>query len=332
MKELLRSVISKALVFSGTTALGRTLGSHDGAVIVYGHRVSDDDEGYMQGLPPHWLDEQLAYLCRHYEIISLETLVSCLESNQRVPNKSIVLTFDDGFRDNYENAFPIFEKYKVPATIFLVTGSIDTGQLPWSQRLGYLFQHTESSELHHELLEEGLPLSTSEDRRRAYLAIKPRVRVMGFEQREKVINDLSRYLDVQPPTDRMMTWKQARELQAAGIEMGAHTVSHPLLAEIGSDEARDEMEQSRNALQRKLGIERPKFCFPAGSWSQPLVQIARDLGFRSLFVPSRQRVINQVGRVDPYSMGRMGLPNSPAVFLEAELDGPLHRIRGLYRH
>ncbi|WP_376691959.1 polysaccharide deacetylase family protein [Wenzhouxiangella sp. EGI_FJ10409] len=332
MKETLRAVISRAMVASGATALGRAWGNHDGAVILYGHRVSDDDEGYMQGLPPHCLDEQLAYLCRHYEIISLDTLVSCLESGQRVPEKSIVLTFDDGFRDNYENAFPRLQKHRAPATIFLVTGSIDTGQLPWSQRLGFLFQHTQARWFRHELLSEELPLSSICERRQAYMAIKAHVRHMGQTQRERVLARVSKDLAVDPPMDRMMTWEHAREMQAAGIEMGAHTVSHSLLANIDPDDARREMAQSRDAITEKLDVKHPKFCFPAGSWNHSLVETARQLGMRSLFIPARSRVINQIGAVDPFSMGRMGIPNAPAYILEAELDGPLHKIRRLYRH
>ena len=332
MKEALRTLISRTLVASGTTALGRAWGNHDGAVILYGHRVSDDDEGYMQGLPPKYLDDQLAYICRHYEIISLETLVSCLETGRPVPHKSIVLTLDDGFRDNYDNAFPLLQKYGVPATIFLVTGSIETGQLPWSQRLGYLFQHTQARSFTHGLLAEELPLSSPAERRRAYLAIKAHVRQKGMAERERMLDEISGSLGVEPPADRMMTWDHAREMYAAGIEMGAHTVSHPLLANIDPAEARLEMERSRAAIVENLGLEHPKFCFPAGSWNASLVRTARELGFRSLFIPARKRVVNQAGRVDPFSMGRMGIPNSPGYILEAELDGPLRLARRLYRN
>lgn len=332
MKETLRAVISRTMVASGVTALGRSWGNHDGAVILYGHRVSDDDEGYMQGLPPQYLDEQLAYLCRHYEIISLDTLVSCLESGQRVPEKSIVLTFDDGFRDNFDNAFPMLQKHRAPATIFLVTDSIETGQLPWSQRLGYVFQHTQARSFRHELLSEEYPLSSPGERRKAYLAIKAHVRHMGQTPRERVLEEVSAALAVDPPKDRMMSWEHAKEMQAAGIEMGAHTVSHSLLANIDPDDARREIAQSRDAIAEMLGVKHPKFCFPAGSWNRSLVETARELGLRSLFIPARSRVVNQVGVVDPFSMGRMGIPNSPSYILEAELDGPLHRLRRLYRH
>lgn len=331
MKETARKLISRGLVASGATALGRRLSSQSGALILYGHRVSADNEGYMQGLPPTFLDDQLAYLCRHFEIISLEVLVDCLEHNRPVPERSLVLTFDDGFRDNYENAFPLLQKHDVPATIFLTTGCLDSGQLPWSQRLGYLFQQTGLAVLKHPLLAEEMPLSSPAQRRRAYQAVKIHVPRMNRERREELLAELSGTLGVEPPADRMMTWQQAKEMQAAGIEMGAHTVSHSLLADIDFAEARQEMVDSRDALRMQLGIERPKFCFPAGSWNKALLDLVKQLGFRSVFIPGQGRVVNQVGRVDCFSMARIGLPNSPAYILEAELDGPLHLVRKVYR-
>ena len=120
MKEILRSLAYQGLVRSGLTRLGRRLADRSGTLILYGHRVSSDDEGYMQGLAPAWLDQQLAYLCRHFEIVPLHVLVDALRAGRPAPSNAVVLTFDDGFRDNYEQAFPLLCKYGVTATIFTV--------------------------------------------------------------------------------------------------------------------------------------------------------------------------------------------------------------------
>lgn len=330
VKEKLRTLASHAVVRGRISRLGRLVGDREGAFILYGHRVADDDEGYMQGLPPRWLDEQLAYLTRHYEVISLARLVACLERGERVPSRSVVLTFDDGFRDNYENALPLLQKHGVPATIFLVTGALSHGDLPWSQRLGYLFQNTDAPELPADLAEGGpLSLITAGERKAAYRAIKPGVARLGRERRDERISALSRALRVEPPRDRMMTWHQAREMQAYGVELGAHTYSHPLLAAMEPEEARWEMERSRDDLARELGVERPTFCFPAGSMSPSLLSSVPKLGFRSCFLPGQGIRINALGRVDPFSLARVGMPNAPAVYLEAELDGPFHALRTL---
>lgn len=332
LKEPLRRLASQVVVTAGVSHLGRSLRRQKGCVILYGHRVTDNDEGYMQGLRPEWLDAQLGYLTRHYEIISLHQLLLCYEHGRPVPARSVVLTFDDGFRDNLENAFPVLEKHGVPATIFAVTGSLTTGELPWSQRLGYLFQNSPRSQVYHALTgPEPMPLGSAGERKSAYQRCKPALSAMAWQQRDQVIAGLARQLDVEPPRDRMLTWAQARQLQASGIEIGAHTWSHALLARIPAEEASWEMRKSREDLREQLGIERPAFCFPAGSTSHLLQLHAAELGFRSAFLPGRPMRINTLDNADAFSLSRVGLPNAPAWQLEAELDGPFHALRKLAR-
>jgi peptidoglycan/xylan/chitin deacetylase (PgdA/CDA1 family) len=328
MKEHLRSFASHFVVKSGITALGRRLGNYDGAIILYGHRVADDNEGYLAGLKPEWLDGQLAYLTRHFNVMSLSVLLDSFEQGKPIPRRSVVLTFDDGFRDNYENAFPLLRKHKVPATIFLATGCVESGQLPWSQRLGCLFQQTSVPSLSHGLTEHrAMDLNSPQERKAAYQKVKEPLKHMGRVEREKTLSELETALETQAPMDRMMTWEMAREMMAAGMEMGAHTVSHPLLANLPESEARQEMLDSKIALQDRLGIQNPSFCFPAGSRNAALIERARELGFRSVFDSKTSKRINSLSTSSPFSLSRVGLPESPAIQLEAELDGPFHFLR-----
>ena len=330
MKESLRHLASHASVSTGCCALGRTFGNKDGALIFYGHRVTDDDEGYLQGLRPDWLDQQLAYLTKHYEIISLRQLVECLESGQKVPQRSAVITFDDGFRDNFTHGFPILQKYQVPATIFVVTGSLSTGELPWSERLGYILQNTQEIEIHQSWMDP-TPISLEDKKARyeAYCKIKKHLITLSRVDREDCLKKISSTLKLEAPKDRMLSWAEAKELQQAGIEIGAHTYSHPLLAEIEPDEAVWEMKKSKADLEEFLNISQPSFCFPVGSWNQSLVNEAIKLGFRSVFTPGSRKRLNQITHTSPFSLSRLGLPNAPRVQLEAELDGPIPFMRNL---
>ena len=95
LKRILRRALSHVFVGGGVTAGGRRLCPKRGALILYGHRVSGDDDGYLQGLRPEWLDEQLAYLTRHFDVIPLSRLVRCYEERSPVPERSVVITFDE---------------------------------------------------------------------------------------------------------------------------------------------------------------------------------------------------------------------------------------------
>ncbi len=331
MKEVLRCALSRAIVSSGSSAVIRAMFPKSGSLILYGHRVENDDEGYLQGLSPSWFAEQIEYLTRHFEIIPLSYFVSCFESGRDAPSNSVVLTFDDGFRDNYENAFPVLERHAVPATIFVVTDCLSSGQLPWPQRLGYLFQLASNKCFRHDLVGGVEHDLTGPGRRETYLIVKRVLGTMDHRGRERSIEELSEVLDVEPPRDRMLTWAQAREMKAKGIEFGAHTFSHPLLANVPREEARWEMEKSLGDLQEHMGIERPSFCFPGGSYDAALVEMVKALGFRSVFQSSPRLRVNSPATTDQFALSRVGLPNAPSYILEAELDGPFHAVRRLYR-
>lgn len=330
MKDRLRRLAARLLVASGAVAVGRRFFVKGGAVILYGHRVADDDEGYLEGLRPDWLDAQLGYLTSHYEVISLEELVSCFEQRRAVPDKSVVLTLDDGFRDNYEVALPLFEKHHVPATVFLVTGSVTHGDLPWSQRLGFLFQNTASGSLSCDPVSgRDLDLSTPAAKRRAYNAVKTPMKRMALDQRERVLGILQTALSVEPPRDRMLTWDLVREARERGMEFGAHTHSHALAAMVDYDEAKRDIERSLHDIRDRLGIASPFFCFPAGSTNRRLIATVRELGFRSAFRPSTRRRPNTLDDADQFTLRRFGMPNGRSGELAAELDGPLNLIRSI---
>ena len=328
MKERVRDVASRLLVAGGVTRLGRRLGDREGSYILYGHRVRDDDEAFFPSLRPRWLRDQLTYLTRHYEVIGLDTLVSCIVDRRPPPPRSVVLTFDDGFRDNVEEALPILDAFGVKATIFVVTGSLTDGWLPWSQRLGYLFERATATSVRHALLgADEVPLADATARRRAYARARQALAGTPRVTRDGAIEELARRLGVEPPRDRMMTWAHARAALASGHGIGAHTYSHALLAQVPIDEARWEMERSRVDLEERLGLRHTPFCFPGGSMTPALRALAGELGFRSCFLADPSRRLNRPGDVDAFSLVRLGLPNAPAVQLEAELDGPFHALR-----
>lgn len=332
LKEAIRHSLSRTLVGTGLTAFSRNRFTKKGALILYGHRIQDDDEGYLQGLKPDWFEEQIEYIGRHYNVISLSELNRCFENGLKVPKNSVVLTLDDGFRDNFENAFPILERHHFPATIFLVTGCIENGLLPWPQRLGFAFQNTGVESLCHTVMTvKTLPLGNAMQKYRAYLAVKKHIRELSPADREKSLLELEAMLKIEPPRDRMLTWEQAKIMINSGIEFGAHSYSHPLMAYLTTKDARLELQKSRDDLKRYLGVERPPYCFPGGSYTSEMVEMVKSLNFGSLFQSRQNLRVNNIETTHQFAYSRIGLPNAPAYVLEAELDGPLHTIRKLYR-
>ena len=332
LKEFTRMGLSQLMVCAGMTRAGRKFYPKNGAIIFLGHRVTDDDEGCLQGVRPSWLAEQLDYLSRHYHFLSLSELLNYYERHQSIPPNSVVMTFDDGFRDNFTNAYPILQQYHVPATVFLATGCVSSGELPWPQQVGYLFQKTKVDRLCH-IATNKIPmiLKSPRDRNTARATVMKVLERMPRIERERNIAELSGLLQVDIPRDRMLTWDHVKTMQNGGIEFGAHTFSHPWMPLLSSEEARWEMEASLQDIQHHCGVTRPPFVFPAGKFTADLVKMAISVGFRSVVQTRYNLRVNQIGVNDQFSLSRMGLPNAPGVILEVELDGPFHALRGLYR-
>lgn len=332
LKELTRIGLSRVVVGAGIAKVSRKLYPKNGATILCGHRVSDNDEGCLEGLRPSWLAEQLEYLSRHYHFLPLSKLLDCYERQQSIPPNSVVITFDDGFRDNFTNAYPILRQYHVPATVFLATGCVSNGDLPWPQQVGYMFQKTKVDRVCHITTKEvPVTLRTSRDRNVARATVREVLGHMPRVERERSLLELSGLLQVDIPRDRMLTWDHVKTMQNGGIEFGAHSFSHPWMARLSPEEARWEMEASLHDIQHRCGTARPPFVFPAGSFTPDLVRMAISVGFGCVFRSHYSVRVNQIGVNDQFSLSRIGLPNAPGVILEAELDGPFHALRGLYR-
>jgi peptidoglycan/xylan/chitin deacetylase (PgdA/CDA1 family) len=100
------------------------------ALIICYHCVKDEANSYLRPTKVADFENQMQYLSKVYNPVSLESLAQRLQNGKSLPPKPIAVTFDDGYQDNYENAYPILKKYAVPATIFLTTGFIGTGEIP----------------------------------------------------------------------------------------------------------------------------------------------------------------------------------------------------------
>ena len=132
MKSVVKNALMRSYLASGMPSARDRVAAQMGrsrlTVITY-HQVKDPaDDGSSVGVAA--FREQMGYLRRHYQVVRLEDGVARLQRG-RTPERLVSITFDDGYEDNYRNAFPILERYGLPATVFLTTGSIDSGEPLW---------------------------------------------------------------------------------------------------------------------------------------------------------------------------------------------------------
>lgn len=331
-KEFIIKVISFIAYYTGIVGLLlRKQSKKSFAYVVMGHRLSKQDPFFFGGCDPKAFDKSIKTLKKHFDFIKLETLYEHIIDGKPLSKASIVLTFDDGFRDNYTNGLPIFKKHNISAMVYLVYNSIEQQILPWSQRLGYALKNTKNENIvfRYNAFSFQSALKSERTRLAAFNKLSNFFQVSGFEDRENMICQIETQLKVDPPKDMMLTWEMINEMRDYGIEFGAHTLSHPLLANIDTSEAKHEIIQSKNQIEQKIGLPINHFAFPAGSMNDTLRNFVKERGFKTSFIKKNLRKLcfENNHNTSPHDIRRIGLHNAPHYEIIAEFAGVFNVFR-----
>jgi peptidoglycan/xylan/chitin deacetylase (PgdA/CDA1 family) len=257
------------------------------AIIAY-HRISKvtDYPWSLTPVTPRDFERELRYLSSMYRVISLEELSASLNDLKALPQKTAVITFDDGYKDIYLNAYPIIKKYQTPATVFLTTGHIGTGHLFWWDKVSYVIWKTEFDTIN--LGEFGTyHLNSANSRLRVVNTILNRLKQLPITQRDELVNRTVISSGVDIPSslgeELILSWNEIKEMNRNGINFGAHTVTHPILTRLPLDEAAREIISSKKHIEEELGREVTTFCYPNGKpddFNSDIEEIIKNSGFK----------------------------------------------------
>ncbi len=241
-----------------------------GVLVVNYHRIGEASESpFDRGVfstTADQFDMQMDFLKRNFEVISPHELPVARRMGK---GRFVIVTFDDGYRDNYELAFPILRRHGLKATFFIPTAFIDKRELSWWDTIAWMIRHSDAREIPGgKWFAEPLPL-TGEDREHAiYLALQKYKSLPGRETAAFMADIASATGHASLPTnlgdDLWMTWNNIRELRLAGMTIGGHTVNHPLLARLTSSEQVQEIRGCHERLTEMTGIPPKAFSYPVG--------------------------------------------------------------------
>ncbi len=266
-------------------------------VILTYHRVVTDREIAEQLIQPGMyvtqevFAAQMRFLTEHFTPLSFTKLLALWDEGRwDASARYCVVTFDDGWLDNYLHAFPILSALRIPATVFLPTGFIGTADWFWPEKISWLARrsfhrpYAERVRVQTELQQRmGLTgteyVSESQDGIDALIESCKR-------QPQKWITALTEswadLLGERWPTDRLLvTWDEVRDMSAAGIDFGSHSVSHRLLPSLSKEEMRQEAVESWEVLLRHSIRTVPVFCYPNGDWSDEVQGCVQAAGYRA---------------------------------------------------
>jgi peptidoglycan/xylan/chitin deacetylase (PgdA/CDA1 family) len=212
-------------------------------------------------------EEQARYFSRNFTTISMNTLIDDLRNKQSFPRNALVLTFDDGYADNYDAA-RILHKYGLTGLFYITAGCIESEEKFWIAEVRHLLGQTQHRQVCLSFPQETFTasLTTQEERVAAMDRLTYLLKTVDVSCREALRARLRAQLDdVTPvPDDLMLTWGHLKDMVAMGMEIGAHTMTHANLPSAQPDEAWFEITESKSTLEKRLGTTVSHFAYPNG--------------------------------------------------------------------
>lgn len=252
------------------------------------HRVSPERDLLWDPISPERFDNIIRNITKKYFIIPLENhILDSSGSNIKTKKPLAAIVFDDGYKDFIDFALPILQKYNCPCSMYVVTDCVTNQLPPWTYILDYHFIHSKkfSLKLNQDLLPANLRTARFKDldsrleyakRLKSFLkSITNSQRVELYGQTLESLNDVA----VKPGL--IMNWENLKTIKDEGVEIGSHSLTHPLLAKLDTEtEIINEIKNSGEAIQKHLGHFPKTISYPIGSYNEFIKQTAKACGYK----------------------------------------------------
>ncbi|HNP62614.1 MAG TPA: polysaccharide deacetylase family protein [Woeseiaceae bacterium] len=294
-------------------------------IILTYHRVLDAPDALQPGeISTDFFADQMRCLSRYFNVLPL--LDGCRQlSGGTLPPRAVSITFDDGYADNYRNAWPVLKQFDLPATVFVATGFLDGGRM-WNDTVIECIRRIPGTEI--DLRDLGLGCHVAKDDAQRVAAIHDvilRLKYLEPGVRNAKAATLAEKASSPVPDDLMLEIRQVKELSRSGIEIGAHTITHPILRSTEIGTAREEIVGGKRRLEEIVGSDVRSFAYPNGKpgvdYDPAHVELVREAGFECAVSTTHGAAtassdIWQLPRIGPWAEStlRFGLRTLRATF------------------
>lgn len=291
----------------------------DDFIILAYHRVLDNfDENTFEFDPElvsatsDQFELQMAFVKKHFNAVTFTMLIDAIERRKSIPKNAVVITFDDGFDDNYRVAFPILKRLGLTATIFLSTGYINTRRIFWFDWIAYMLGAAPAGIIDIPELGQVYTLPEARKARRMVVsAILRHLKNVSESTRLNAIRTLEIALNKSPPDDgfadsRPLSWSQVQEMASYGIEFGSHSVTHAILSQVENDQLEGEMTESKSSIEKYTGNTVDVIAYPVGgekAFNSRVIDAAKSAGYK--LGCSYVSGINRLQDMDRYALKRL---------------------------
>jgi peptidoglycan/xylan/chitin deacetylase (PgdA/CDA1 family) len=311
-----RELISNLCSATGATWLLERIAPRPVLMILNYHRIGDKDATeYDSGVfscSAEEFDWQIGYLKQRFRMTGLDEVLGLLSGERRLTEPRVLITFDDGYIDNYQLAFRVLRHHGVQGVFFLATGFVGTSRLPWWDEIAYIVKRSRRSHFHLEYPEEQDFNLEAEGFSSCIMHILRLYKRPAMRDHRRFIEQLENACDSARPgsgTQRcFLNWNEAREMQQGGMAFGSHTHSHEILSKLTKQDQLTELRVSREILERELGRTIDTLAYPIGArdtFSLETVDALRLTKYRAAF--SFYNGFNRAGSLARFDIRRCGV-------------------------
>lgn len=251
------------------------------------HRFSD--EPHPHKISADEFESHLTYLAKHNSVLSLDEVIEAKINCEELPSNPTIITIDDGYADAYDIAFPLLKKYKMHATLYVITDFLDDKIWLWTDLMRYLLLTSEAGFFSYEHPNgEFVESDLHNDLQKLEAAGQINTILKKLPENEKNfrISEIAESLEVEipeKPTPEFapINWEQAREMDKSFVAIESHTVTHPILPNINVEHLEFELVQAKERLEKILERKVEHFCYPNGSLNEIVEKATIRAGYKS---------------------------------------------------
>jgi peptidoglycan/xylan/chitin deacetylase (PgdA/CDA1 family) len=231
------------------------------------------------------LSQHIGFIQQNFDIISVDELIALQLRQEKITSRLAILTFDDGYIDNYQLAYPQLKSAGVCAAFFVPTNYIDTPEIPWWDEVGWIVRHAKARTVKLSHWQQTINIADGSIRervRRLLQAVKQDNNISMLAKLAELKQNLG--LDgarMTQPSELFINWTQLKEMADHGMHIGSHTLSHNILSHLTVEQQLSELVQSKQRLEAML--------------ERPITSVAYPVGGKDTFTLETQRLAQQAG-------------------------------------
>jgi len=323
--EKIKSIFAIFLYYSGIAVFVSFFIKRGAAILVF-HSISERGVFSDNRVSPAFFEQVVRYLKKRYQIVPLKRMVSRLKAGGSIPTDWIVLTFDDGYKDNMEIALPVLKNYAATGTFYITFDVLAGKKIFFYDRIQYLIDNTPLETVIIDINGKKCHFKITNQVQKDEAVIRMVLAIRGEKQdfQEEFIKGLQKKCMIALEQELFSIYLDSDDihtLSSTGMEIGSHTISHPNLLTLSHSELFDEIQNSRRSLEKLAGREISAFSYPYGkrnAFNRKVKAQVKDSGYSSSVTTLYGFVYSET---DSYELPRIGVRESQLTRLKVNLMG-----------